>query len=450
MTRCVRIWLAAAALAMSCATRAPAQAATPEATAKAFAEAVVAQNGAAVRAAGTPEMAAAMTDAAISQLIAGVSGQTGPITGVGEATYDDKIQGYQRYRVPVMGEKATVDFRVVLDDALHVAGLRLVPHALKSAATTTADSAGARLRAIDVNIGNGDDSLPGTLTLPDGAGPFPVVLLVHGSGPNDRDESILGNKPFRDLAYGLAAAGVATLRYDKRSFAKPQSLARHGANLTVRQEVIDDAEAAVALLRTRKEIDPARVYVLGHSLGGMLAPRIAKETRADGVIIMAGATGSLPDKMIEQTEYLAALDDTVSAEESAQIAQLKETIASLHAAQADSAQSGAWFLGAPVGYFTDLESYDGPSEAAALTIPTLVLQGARDYQVTLKDFGRWQRALADSPHACMKVYGDLDHLMRPGEGKSGPADYEMARPVAPQVIDDIAGFVREGCRTPRR
>ena len=103
-----------------------------------------------------------------------------------------------------------------------------------------------------------------------------------------------------------------------------------------------------------------------------------------------------------------------------------------------------------MGYYTDLDTYDGPAEAAALTIPTLVLQGARDYQVTLKDFGHWQRALADSPHACMKVYGDLDHLMRPGEGKSSPADYETPRPVAPAVISDIAAFVREGCVTPRR
>lgn len=454
MTQWMRMGAVTMVLAAACATLAPAQvtdkAATPEATAKAFAEAAVAQNGAAVRAAGTPEMAAAMNDAALSQLVATVSAQAGAITGVGEATFDDSIQGFQRYRVPVIGERATIDFRVVLDAELRVAGLRLVPHALKSAATTAADSAGARLRAIDVNIGTGDDALPGTLTLPDGDGPFPVVLLVHGSGPNDRDESLMGNKPFRDIAYGLAAAGVASLRYDKRSFARPQSLAQYGDKLTVRQEVIDDAVAAVALLRTRKEIDPARVYVLGHSLGGLLAPRIAKESGADGVIIMAGATGSLADKIIEQSEYIAGLDDTVTTEEAAQIAELKETFAELRAAQADGTKSGAWFLGAPVGYYTDLETYDGPAEAAALTIPTLALQGARDYQVTLKDFGRWQRALADSRHACMKVYGDLDHLMRPGEGKSSPADYEMARPVAPAVIADIAAFVHEGCVTPRR
>lgn len=431
---------------------APAQAhatGTPEEIAHAFAQAVVAKDGAAARAQAAAQMAAAMTDATIAQLLGDVAGRIGDITGIGDARFDDRVAVYRRYRVPVNGAKGAVDFQVVIDKDGLVAGLGLLPHVEPpTAAQARADSA-ATPQQVDVSVGPADRALPGTLALPKGTGPFPAVVLVHGSGPNDRDENIQGNHPFRDLAWGLAAQGIATVRYDKRSFAAAQSLLDKGDALTVKDEVIDDAVAAVALLRARPEIDPGRVYVLGHSLGGMLAPRIARAAKADGMIIMAGATRPLPELMIEQTEYLAALDDTLDAGESARLSGLKRAVADLRAAQRDTATApslAARSVGAPIGYFTDLEAHDAPAEAAAMDIPVLVLQGGRDYQVTLADFANWKKALAGRPNACLKLHDDLDHLMRPGTGKSSPEDYASPRPVAPVVIDDIAGFVREGCR----
>jgi dienelactone hydrolase len=386
-------------------------------------------------------MATAMNDAAIAQLMGAVTAQAGEIASVGEARHDDNVSGFRRYRVPVVGAKETVDFQVVIDADMRVAGLGLLPHAPE------AEVGAAAPREIEVAVGPANSALPGTLSLPDGDGPFPAVVLVHGSGPNDRDENIMGNRPFRDIAHGLAARGVAVIRYDKRSFTNPQSLMAHGAALTVQHETIDDAVAAVALLRGRAEIDTSRVFVLGHSLGGMVGPRIAAQAKADGMVIMAGAARPLPEMMIEQTDYIVALDDTVTAEEAAQAAKMKEAVASLRAAQRDPASATTPQLGAPVGYYTDLEAHDGPAEAAALDIPILVLQGGRDYQVTKVDFAKWQQALAARPSACLKLYPDLDHLMRTGEGKSGPEDYAVPRLVAPTVIDDIAGFVQDGCKS---
>src|SRR5262249_57372826 len=121
-----------------------------------------------------------------------------------------------------------------------------------------------------------------------GAGPFPGVGLAHGSGPNDRDETIAQNKPFKDLALGLASRGIAVLRYDKRTKVYPAKMAGL-AGLTVKDEVVDDAIAAASMLRSQPRIDPARVFVLGHSLGGMLVPRIAAaDAKLAGVIVMAG------------------------------------------------------------------------------------------------------------------------------------------------------------------
>ncbi|MBK7048284.1 MAG: alpha/beta fold hydrolase [bacterium] len=452
---CAGAWLAVVGFAglapaqVQPAELAPAQvSAAPAATAESFATAVVARDGAAARALGDAKLAAAMTDATISQIMAAVTAQIGTITGTDAAWLETAESGFTHHRVALRGEKGNLDFQVVVDGNGHVAGLWLKPHqaAPGTPAEATATDEGPQPRQVEVSVGPADSALPGILTLPEGDGPFPAVVLVHGSGPSDRDGNVSGNRPYRDIANGLATKGVATLRYDKRSFANPRSLMAHGAAMTVQHESIDDAVAAVALLRTRPEIDPARVYVLGHSLGGMVAPRIAGQAKADGMIILAGATRPLPEVVLEQVRYIAAVDDTLTMDEVIENERMAESVKRYREAPAGTGT----FMGLPAGYLADLEAHDAPAEAAALDIPVLVLQGARDYQVTMEDFRRWQAALRPGPRTCYKVYGDLDHLMRAGEGKSKPADYTTPRPVAPMVIEDIARFVQQGCASPRR
>ena len=141
----------------------------------------------------------------------------------------------------------------------------------------------------EVQIGKGEWVLPGTLSVPVGDGPFPAVLLVPGSGPNDRDETIGPNKPFRDLAWGLATQGFVVLRYDKRTKVYPEKMRELVSTLTVKEEVIDDALDAVSLLRSIPEVNPQRIVVLGHSLGGYLLPRIGAADRGiAGLIVLAG------------------------------------------------------------------------------------------------------------------------------------------------------------------
>src|SRR5205085_5456531 len=150
-----------------------------------------------------------------------------------------------------------------------------------------------------VKVGKGEWELPATLTIPKGDGPFPALVLVHGSGPHDRDETIGPNKPFRDLAEGLASRGVAVLRYDKRSLVSPLGIR------TVNEEVVEDAKAAIELLSAEPRIDRRRIIVLGHSLGGTLAPRIAAEDpRTAGIVILAGAARPFEDLLVEQLRYL--------------------------------------------------------------------------------------------------------------------------------------------------
>ena len=223
------------------------------------------------------------------------------------------------------------------------------------------------------------------MTLPKGAGPFPAVVLVHGSGPNDRDETIGPNKPFKDIAQGLASQGIAVLRYDKRTKVYPQEMAQL-KNLTVKEEAIDDAAAAVEFLRGQPQIDPKKIFVVGHSLGGYLAPRIAQaDSNIAGMIIMAGATRPLEDLMLEQTRYIFESDGSMSAQDQLQISQLQQQVDAVKALTGQSS-SGDAVLGAPASYWIDLKNYRPADLARGLTMPLLIVQGERDYQVTMQDF----------------------------------------------------------------
>lgn len=389
----------------------------------------------------TPEVKAAMTPAQSEQLRASLAAEHGAFQGAGEAWLEDRLQGFQRYRVPLRFEKATLDMRVVMDGAGLVAGLFFVPHVERPA------KSGEPKPPVDESaVQIGDPGLPGTISRPAGAGPFPAVVLVHGSGPNDRDETLGPNKPFRDLAWGLAQQGVLVLRYDKRSYVRPDDLLKVGMELTVRHEVLTDARAALDVLRARPEVDAERIYVLGHSLGGTLAPRIAgDEPRPAGVIVLAGATLPLPEKMLEQTRYILEQSGNRSAAAQQHLEQLEAAVTTVRSAlSGKTADPGEATLGVPIGYFRDLEAHDPPAQAAKLDLPVLVLQGGRDYQVTLRDFERWRQALSGRPAACLKVYDDLDHLFRKGSGPSTPQDYERKAPVDPGVIRDIAGWILGG------
>jgi uncharacterized protein len=263
------------------------------------------------------------------------------------------------------------------------------------------------------------------------------VVLIHGSGPNDRDETIGPNRPFRDLAEGLASRGVAVLRYDKRTKVHPEQFSESG---TVREETMDDAIAAVALLAARPEIDASRIVILGHSLGGTLAPRIAADhSGIAAIIIMAGATRPLPTIMVEQIEYLATLDGPADEAAKKRIDQIKADAARAMAAKAGDV--GVKIFGIPAPYWADLNAYDPAAAAAKLSLPMLIMQGGRDYQVTADDLRGFKAALAGHPNVTFREFPRLNHLFMAGEGKSRPEEYRKSGHVDAAVIETVAAFV---------
>ena len=219
------------------------------------------------------------------------------------------VEGFDGVIVTLDFERATFDLRLVFGRDGKVAGLFILPG--QRSDWRPPDYGAATLAEVPVKVG--PRSLPGTLTLPWGNGPFPAVVLVHGSGPHDADETIGPNRPFADLALGLAAAGVASLRYEKRTRARPGEFVIEKA-YTVEEEAVADAVAAVELAASAPAIDPRRVFVVGHSLGGFLAPRIAgRSPKVAGIVLLAGPTRRLEDIIVDQQRYLAGQDSTAVA-----------------------------------------------------------------------------------------------------------------------------------------
>ncbi len=288
----------------------------------------------------------------------------------------------------------------------------------------------------EVTIGSDQWKLPGTLTVPTGSGPFPAVVLIQGSGPNDRDETVGGTKVFKDLAEGLASRGIVVLRYEKRTRQYQSKLAGL-ANLTIKEEVLEDAGRALALLRTQPEVDAKRVYVLGHSLGGTLAPRIAvDDEKVAGVIIMAGDLRKMEDAILDQYAYLGAAPADMEI-----YRRQADKVKKLEPEDIDVPPVSVGNVTLPASYWISLSDNDAAAEAKDLTIPMLILQGERDYQVTMKEFAGWKAAVGGRKNVTLKSYPALNHLFVAGEGKSMPDEYSRPGHVAPEVVADIAKFM---------
>lgn len=284
-------------------------------------------------------------------------------------------------------------------------------------------------------------ALPATLAMPLAAGGRrPIVVLVHGSGPNDRDETIGPNKPFQDLAQALAGHGIGTLRYDKRTFAFRRADMQ---TFTVDEEVIDDAVAAVRTARDLPEVDPRRVYLLGHSLGGTLAPLIAARLgpgQLAGIILLAPGARPLDAAVLSQLEMRLRLTGQPDAAIAGQVDSMRSAFARV---RDGTAPDGELVLGAPAHYWRDLLARRPLDTLRTLSTRVLVLQGGKDYQVTKEDYDLVQQALAAKPAAAREShwFDDLNHLFMHVDGPSTGTEYGRAGHVDARVADAIAAWI---------
>ena len=366
----------------------------------------------------------------------------------GPVSLHTRPDGLVTATVPVRTQAGGVDVLMSMDGDGILHGLRFTaPAAAGWAPPGYANP--RRFEEHEVRVGGGATAVAGTVTSPRvGArlrgrmtGGIPAVVLLPGGGPFDRDETAGPNKPLKDLAWGLATQGIAVLRFDKVTFAHLDEFAERG--YTLAEEYVPHATAAVRALRALRIVDSRRVFVLGHSAGGKVAPRVAQaEPSIAGLIVLAGDTHPMHETAVRVARHVASLNPAPETE--AALARLSEQAARAADPGLDPATPAAELpFGLPAAYWLDLHDYDPIRTAVAVDKPMFIAQGARDYQVTVdQDLALWRQGLDERPDVTCRVYPADDHLFFPGTEPATPASYQVAQHVDQALIKDIAEWIR--------
>lgn len=291
--------------------------------------------------------------------------------------------------------------------------------------------------------------LNGLLTLPkEATTPVPAVVMIHGSGSSNMDEKVGKLTPFKDIAEQLAKHGIASIRYDKRSFAHGFKMLRDKSTIiTVKEETIDDALLATELLRNDPRIDPDKIFIIGHSMGGMLAPRIdAEGGNYKGIIIMAGITRKIEELLIEQLdELVSSMNKLLKKLSHKKIQQIKATFDGLYELTDEEAKKKKFGGGTTLYYFKEMGSHPTSDYLLRLQKPVLIMQGEKDFQVKADtDFRLYQELLAGKTNVTFKLYDNLNHVFVPsvyGTIAKAKQEYNIKQHIDKAVIADIANWI---------
>lgn len=292
----------------------------------------------------------------------------------------------------------------------------------------------------EFNIKSNNIELKGTLLIPENDSLKKLVIFIHGSGPNDRDETIFENKPFKDIAESLYKRGIASYRFDKKTFSNPESF---NDNSTIDEEVTIDIINIINYFKNDNQFSNYKIIILGHSLGAYLTPRIInKSNKVSKAIMLAGNARSLDKLIIEQYNYLYELNPTEDLK--SELGKLKYQISFLHSKKFNFNTSKENLpLNLSAHYWQSILDYNPLKEVKKVKIPMLLLQGERDYQVTMKDFELWKKSLDNNKKATFICYPKLNHLFITGDKKSQPKEYMIKGTVDEMAINDIFNFIQK-------
>ena len=297
-----------------------------------------------------------------------------------------------------------------------------------------------------ITVGAGTEyPLSGLLTLPEQTGkPIPAVVMVHGSGPSNMDEKVMKLTPFRDLAEGRASRGVASARYDKRTFAYARKMAK--ISPTVREETIDDALLAVELMKKDPRIDPDRVFLLGHSMGAMLAPRIdAEGADVKGLIMLAGSPYRLEEIMLRQLAQAGGKGSIMKWIVGLEYKVFSRKFSGLYDTGDEEARKKKVAGSLTLYYFKEMGQKNALDYLLDSRKPALIMQGGKDFQVLAEDdFRVFRDKLADRRDTFFKLYPELNHLFVNAiydDILKASKEYRVERHIGDDVIGDIASFI---------
>ena len=370
----------------------------------------------------------------------------GSFEGFGSFVFQ-QAQGYDVYVLRLNFVKKDLLLQLTMDAEGKMAGLNFgeAPKEEKAPKSNLPEG----IVEEEVTIGQGTWALPGTLTLPKEGSNFPAVLLVHGSGPNDRNETVGGTNLFKDLAWALAQKGIAVLRYDKRTFAHGDLFTQEAiATLTVKEEVVDDALLAGQLLANDSRINSKKIFLAGHSEGAMLGSRIVSQSGGifAGMALISGSPLPLTDIILTQNEdAMAKLTEDQRAASKPMLDAELEKLDALDAMTPEEAQKvtvfgfGGWYL-------KEMRQYDSAELVLALKLPTLIMQGGKDFQVSVANgLDAWKNAVGETEFVTYKLYPELNHAMMRYTGD--PAlqytvqEYNTPATADADAVSDLIGWI---------
>lgn len=298
----------------------------------------------------------------------------------------------------------------------------------------------------NITIGN-EYPLKGLLTLPDDlSNPVSAVVFVHGSGASDMDERVMKLTPFKDLSEALAERGIASVRYDKRTYTYRKQLARV-KNMTVREETIEDAVMATESLRKDPRIDRDRIFIVGHSMGGMLAPRIDAEGGCfRGIIMMAGSPYRMEDIVIRQLQQTSGSNAILRWIVNLEYKIFARKFDNLYQMSDEEAQKKKFAGNLSLYYFKEMGLKTASQYLLEHEKPILILQGGMDFQVLAEDdFRKFQEELAGRNNTSFKLYPQLNHCFVQGiynDILKAQKEYSVERHIPEEVPNDIAEFIK--------
>lgn len=350
-----------------------------------------------------------------------------------------KIQG-EFFAVTVEGkfENDNQNFILGFNKAEMLVGLYMPPKIATYTLPSYADT--SKYQENSVYLGPKSHQLAAVITTPKNVAKFPMVVLVHGSGPSDMDETIGANKPFKDLAVGLAAKGIGTIRYVKRTLVYANEFSKA---FTVKEEVTDDAMLAIAMAKEVKGADPKNVYLFGHSLGGMLAPQLlAMTSDLNGVILAAAPARKLTDIIVEQNKYYFSLAKDSTEAGKKQLDTILTDVGRSRITQLGTMKPDSLIIGLPASYWVNLNTYDQVAAAKKTNKRIFVIQGGNDFQVSQDDYKLWEAALNKKKNVSLKFYPELNHLLTTQTEKGTIAQYQTPANVSEKLIEDLALWIK--------
>lgn len=346
--------------------------------------------------------------------------------------YESKQGDFWIVSVACEFEKTFADINIVFDENNRIAGIHYVYNRIYE-----------DMGEAETLIGFGNENpLPGALAVPQSDELVPAVIIVHGSGPSDRNGAVGGNAVYLDIARQLYGSGIASLRYDKRTYTYRNMPEGYYDNITVWEETINDVVEAYNFLKVQSGIDPNRIFIAGHSLGGYLMPRIAEELpKAAGFILLAPSASHLEDLIIRQTDYINNIDGNVTAQEEKALEDIKIISNRIKSIKPDSGYTSAELFFAPESYWIDLTDYDPVTQMQNEERPILIIQGGRDYQVDTSEFNLWKNGLSEKENAEFVLLPYLNHMLAYGDGPSTPDEYQNLSTVDEDVGRTISDFI---------